>query len=67
MIISKLPLKWQELQDETARVLRECGLEVSVEKNITIARGTAEIDMFAEDLSQTPSSNITIVYNLGSH
>jgi restriction system protein len=47
MITDWQPEHWRELQSEVARILAECGMESEVEKTITLARGTAEIDVFA--------------------
>ena len=48
MISRKTPDTWQDLQVETARLLKECGFEeVEVEKKIETARGTVSVDVYA--------------------
>ena len=54
MINSTLPDDWRDLQDQVAQILEECGFETEVEKRIDTARGTVDIDVFAEDPSQPP-------------
>ncbi len=49
MITSIDPASWQDLQEETARILRECGFNVEVEKVVETARGTVELDVYAEE------------------
>jgi hypothetical protein len=49
VITSETPQTWQELQDATASILRECGFEVAVEKKVSSARGEVAIDVFAEE------------------
>lgn len=55
MINPRLPNNWRDLQDQVAQILQECGFETEVEKRINTVRGTVDIDVFAEDLSQKPS------------
>jgi restriction system protein len=49
MITTKEPQSWRELQEEAARILRECGFSVEVERVIPNARGNVEIDVYAEE------------------
>lgn len=49
MITSKTPTTWEDLQQQSARILAECGFEVEVEKVVKLARGKAEIDVYAEE------------------
>lgn len=49
MITSKTPGDWRALQNEVARILRECGFSVEVEKTLRVPRGTVEIDVYAEE------------------
>lgn len=49
MITNKVPLTWQDLQTETARILEECGFTVEIEKKIQTVRGEVEIDVYAEE------------------
>ena len=49
MITGSVPTSWQNLQEETGKVLRQCGFNVEIEKTVTTARGNVEIDVFAEE------------------
>lgn len=54
VINSSVPDQWRKLQSDVAQILSECGFNTETEKNITTARGEVEIDVFAEDPTQTP-------------
>lgn len=47
---------WRDLQHRVATILNECGLIAETTKVLTLARGKAEIDVFATDLTTTPPS-----------
>ncbi|ADH87257.1 restriction endonuclease [Desulfurivibrio alkaliphilus] len=49
MITQHVPDRWQALQAEVGRILSECGFSVEVERKIQSARGTIEIDVYAEE------------------
>ena len=49
MITRNAPDSWQALQTEVGRILRECGFDVEVEKKIQSARGTVELDVYADE------------------
>jgi len=49
MITRKAPDTWQSLQIEVGRILEECGFGVEIEKKIQSARGTVELDVYAEE------------------
>lgn len=49
MITRNAPESWQALQTEVGRILSECGFAVEVEKKIHSARGTVELDVYAEE------------------
>lgn len=49
MLTARVPDTWQELQNEVARILSECGFTVSVEHHLPLARGQADIDVYAEE------------------
>jgi restriction system protein len=52
LIEAALPGTWQELEDQVAQILRECGYDVEVQKEVELAgRGTANIDVWADDHS----------------
>ncbi len=50
MITTLIPNTWQDLQEQTARILNECGFEVELEKKIVTVRGEVEIDVYAEEI-----------------
>ncbi|RJU00839.1 restriction endonuclease [Arthrobacter frigidicola] len=52
MITQRQPEHWRELQSEVARILDECGIQSEVEKTVTLARGTAEVDVYAAEANQ---------------
>jgi restriction system protein len=49
------PATWQDLENHVAQILREAGLRVEQKKPLATARGTVEIDVFAEDESIKPT------------
>jgi len=55
MIDSKLPKDWKDLQDRVAEILGEIGYETDTEKVIKTVRGTAKVDVFAADKTQSPN------------
>lgn len=54
-IEGQLPGTWQELETVVGRILRECGYDVEVQKNVKLARGDADIDVWADDHSSPPN------------
>jgi hypothetical protein len=50
MITSATPTNWRELQSAAARILEECGFTVEIERRTQLARGAAEIDVYAEEM-----------------
>jgi hypothetical protein len=48
------PANWRAFQEWVARVLRESGLTVEVEKQIETARGVVVVDIWAHDHTGTP-------------
>jgi restriction system protein len=50
MITSKVPANWRDLQEGVARILRECGFVVEIEKKIRTVRNTVEIDVYGEEV-----------------
>lgn len=56
MINSVSPTDWKDLQNQVAQILSECGFEVDIEKDITTARDTVNIDVHAVDPSQKPAT-----------
>lgn len=49
------PGSWQELEVRAAQILRECGYDVEVQKNVQLARGDVDIDVWADDHSSPPN------------
>ena len=45
------PDTWQDLEASVARILRECRYDVEVQKNVQLARGDVNIDVWADDHS----------------
>src|SRR6187402_2169823 len=41
------PNTWQDLQAKAAVVLADCGYETEIEKNISLGRGKAVVDVYA--------------------
>jgi hypothetical protein len=58
VITERLPADWRDLQNQVARILDECGMNVEVEKSVSLARGTAEIDVFASETRQGRTNTI---------
>ena len=53
-IEDQLPGGWRDLQEKVAQILHECGMDAQTDKQLEIVRGTVNVDVFAEDTSQTP-------------
>lgn len=53
------PSTWQELEQKTAAILRECGYKAEAQKKVQLARGDVDIDVWAED--QGSPSNILAI------
>jgi hypothetical protein len=56
LIEEQPPADWVGLQDQVSLILNECGLESKTTVTVALARGRAEIDVYAEDKQQTPST-----------
>jgi restriction system protein len=54
-IEGQLPGTWQELEALVGRVLAECSYYVEVQKNVKLARGDVDIDVWADDHSSPPN------------
>lgn len=52
MISERSPESWQELQESTAQILRECGWVAHTEVRVKTVRGTVEIDVLATETVQ---------------
>lgn len=53
------PANWQDLEGRVAQILAECGYDVEVQKNVKLARGDVNIDVWADDHSSPP--NVIVV------
>jgi len=49
MLTTRTPDTWQDLQNEVGRILAECGFVVQIEHPLPLARGQADIDVYAEE------------------
>ena len=56
MIENQPGTDWRDLQQRVGSILRECGLAAEVDKPLRLARGTAEIDVYAMDPETTPAA-----------
>lgn len=52
ILTATAPTNWRDLQDQVGLVLDECGFDVEVEKTVSTARGTVELDILAEETVQ---------------
>jgi restriction system protein len=50
-ITSKLPTDWKDLQNQVASILTECSFKVESPKDVPLARGSVEVDVYAEEES----------------
>ncbi len=55
LIEAALPQRWQDLEAGVARILADCGYDVEMGKNVKLARGDANIDVWADDHSLPPN------------
>jgi len=51
LIEASAPGRWQDLEARVARILMECGYDVEMQKNVRLARGDVNIDVWADDHS----------------
>jgi hypothetical protein len=54
-IEGQLPGTWQDLETTVGRILTECGYDVEVQKNVKLARGDVDVDVWADDHSSPPN------------
>lgn len=59
MIEATAPGRWQDLETQVAQILKECGYDVEVQKNVQLARGDVNIDVWADDHS-SPQNIIAV-------
>jgi hypothetical protein len=55
LIESGLPGTWQDLEAQVAQILDECGYEVEMHKDVHLARGDVNIDVWADDHGSPPN------------
>jgi restriction system protein len=48
------PATWQDLEVQVTRILTESGLHAERGKSLTIARGSVDVDVYAEDSASAP-------------
>lgn len=60
MITRREPDSWQDLQNQVAKILDECGFDVEIEKKITTFRGEVELDAYAEELIKGRKYSIAV-------
>jgi restriction system protein len=60
VIEDTVPRSWRDFQTHVAAILSECGVETVVEKELEIARGRIEIDVWAHDASSVPAQTYLI-------
>ncbi len=54
LIEASLPVEWHELQVKVEQIYKECGFETEIDKNVSLARGSVDVDVYAEDRSNDP-------------
>jgi restriction system protein len=59
LIEASMPDRWQDLEVQVAQILTECGYDVEVQKNVPLARGDVNIDVWADDHS-SPQNIIAV-------
>ena len=60
MITCIKPDSWQDLQNQVAKILYQCGFDIEVEKKIATARGEVELDAYAEELIKERKYSIAV-------
>src|SRR5688500_5537101 len=55
LIYPDSPSRWQDLENRVGQILRECGYEVEIQKNVKLARGDVNIDVWADEHSSPPN------------
>ena len=53
-MIDPEPVDWRDLEERVARILRECCIDVTSPHKVALARGEAEVDVFAVDHTAIP-------------
>jgi hypothetical protein len=49
VITNRLPTDWRDLQNQVGQILEECGFDVEIERKTSMARGQADIDVYARE------------------
>jgi len=55
MIDHELPRNWKDLQEKVAEIFRDIGYKTETDKKLKIARGTVNVDVYSEDVTQSPN------------
>lgn len=56
VLTDSIPTHWRDLQAQVGRILQECGFSVEPEKTIETVRGSVDIDVYAQDTTQKPTT-----------
>lgn len=64
LIEASAPASWQDLEARVAQILSECGYDVERQKDVPLARGDVNIDVWADDHS-SPQNIIAVECNTG--
>lgn len=55
LIEAAVPGGWQNLESTVGQILSECGYDVALQKNVQLARGDVNIDVWADDHASPPN------------
>jgi restriction system protein len=55
LIEANVPDRWEDLERQAARILEECGYEVSVQHTVPLARGSVKVDVYAIEHTSPPN------------
>jgi hypothetical protein len=55
LIEANVPDRWEDLEGQAARILEECGYEVSIQEPILLARGSVNVDVYAIEHTSPPN------------
>lgn len=56
VITDLIPADWHDLQVQVGRILEECGFVIEIDKSISTVRGSVNVDVYAEDRTQKPTT-----------
>lgn len=55
MIDHQLPKNWKDLQEKAAEIFRDIGYKTETDKKLKTVRGTVNVDVYSEDITQSPN------------